>query len=125
MEQSAVEAQKVLGQVSAQAIADGAFRRRLAAEPAAGLREHGLELPAELLAEFRVEFVDAYDRVPAGGGPPDTLYLVVAAEVDELSHEELAMVAGAAASCQSTGSSVCSVPSTLSSTSTASTNSCA
>jgi hypothetical protein len=122
MVQSALDAQKVIGQVSAQAIVDEAFRQRLAAEPAAVLREHGLELPAEMPG-LRVEFVDSYDKVPAVG-TPDTLHLVVP-DAGELSHEELAMVAGAAASCQSTASTFCCIPSCLTSSSTASTNSCA
>jgi hypothetical protein len=122
MIQSAMEVQKIVGQVSAMAIMDEAFKARLSAEPVAVLREHGLDLPAEM-PDMKVQILGSYDELPADAADGHTLYLVVP-EADELSHEELSMVVGAAASCQSTASTCCTVPSCLSSASTASTNSC-
>lgn len=122
MTQSMTDVQKIVGQVSALAIMDDDFKARLSAEPVSVLREHGLDLPAEM-PNTQVQVVSSYDQIPADAIHGDTLYLVVP-DADELSHEELSMVTGAAASCQSTASSFCTIPSCLSSSSTASTNSC-
>ena len=97
-----------------QGAADGRAHRRAP--------EHGLDLPVEM-PNMKVEVLSSYDQIPQDAINGQTLYLVVP-DTDELSHEELSMVVGAAASCQSTASSFCTIPSCLSSSSTASTNSC-
>jgi hypothetical protein len=122
MNQSMLEVQKIVGQVSALAIMDDAFRSRLATEPVSVLREHGLDLPAEM-PDSKVVIVSSFDEIPADAIQGDTLYLVVP-DADELSHEELQLVSGGAASCQSTASTMCGIPSCLSSATCASTNSC-
>jgi hypothetical protein len=122
MAQSLMEVQKIVGQVTALAIMDDAFKARLTSEPVSVLREHGLELAAEM-PNTKVAIVASFDRIPADAIDGDTLYLVVP-DADELSHEELSLVSGAVSSCQSTASSFCTIPSCLSSSSTASTSSC-
>ena len=122
MVQSALEAQKIIAQVSAIATFDETFKARLVSEPVSVLKEHGLELTADM-PSMKVEVLSSYDEIPADAALGSTLYLVVPS-ADELSHEDLSMVVGAAASCQSTASTFCTVPSCISSSSTASTNSC-
>ena len=114
MAQSPVEAQRIIGQVSAQALTDEAYRTRLQEDPKAVLAESGLELPEGL----DVKILSQFDAIPAG--EPNTLHLVVGATGDQLSHEELSAVAGGG-SCQSTASTALTIPSCVSSTSSAST----
>jgi hypothetical protein len=114
MAQSPVEAQRIIGQVSAQALTDEAYRTRLQNEPKAVLSESGLELPEGL----NVKIYSQFDAIPAG--EPNTLNLVVGAHADQLSHEELSAVAGGG-TCQSTASTFFCIPSCASSSSTAST----
>ncbi len=114
MAQSPVEAQRIIGQVSAQALTDEAYRTRLQGDPKAVLAESGLELPVGL----EVKIYSQFDAIPAG--EPNTLNLVVGAHADQLSHEELSAVAGGA-SCQSTSSTQMCVPSCISSATSAST----
>lgn len=122
MVQSALEAQKIIAQVSATAVFDESFKSRLVSEPMTVLKEHGLELTGDM-PSMKVEVLNSYDEIPADAATGSTLFLVIPA-ADELSHEELSMVVGAAQSCQSTASSFCCLPSCLSSSSTASTQSC-
>jgi hypothetical protein len=73
---------KRYGQLVARAWADEAFKRRLLAEPAAVLAEHGIPVPPGR----EVRAVENTDRV---------LYLTLpAAPSEELSDEELDAVAG-------------------------------
>ncbi len=114
MAQNPVEAQRIIGQVSAQALTDEAYRTRLQGDPKGVLAESGLELPADL----NVKVLSQFDQIPAGEA--NTLHLVVGAHADQLSHEELSAVAGGG-TCQSTASTAFCVPSCVSSASTAST----
>src|SRR5690554_2502654 len=110
MAQSPVEAQRIIGQVSAQALTDEAYRTRLQGDPKGVLAESGLELPEGM----DVKILSQFDAIPAG--EPNTLHLVVGATGDQLSHEELSAVAGGG-SCQSTTSTALTIPSCVSSTS--------
>jgi hypothetical protein len=114
MAQSPVEAQRIIGQVSAQALQDEAYRTRLQGDPKAVLSESGLDLPEGI----DVKVLSQFEEIPAGDA--STLYLVVGATGDQLSHEELSAVAGGG-SCQSTSSTALTIPSCVSSASTAST----
>lgn len=116
MAQNPVEAQRVIGQVTAQALTDADFRSRLEKQPKEILADNGLDLPASM----SVQVLSQFDDVPASHKDPNVLYLVVGATGDQLSHEELSAVAGGG-SCQSTASTAFTVPSCVSSASTAST----
>jgi hypothetical protein len=117
MAQVATDAQRIMGQVTAMAMLDDEFRARLEAAPLEVLREFGMELsgapqvelvsdPADLHAADESEIIQLY--VP---------------EATDLSEEELSMVAGAVASCETTASSCCCIT-CLSSASSWSSNSC-
>jgi hypothetical protein len=114
MAQSPVEAQRIIGQVSAQALHDEAYRTRLQGEPKAVLAESGFELPESI----DVKILSQFDEIPAGDA--STLYLVVGAHADQLSHEELSAVAGGG-TCQATSSTMICLPSCVSSATCAST----
>ncbi len=114
---TATDAQKIIGQVSALAIVDEEFKSRLTAAPVTILREHGLEMPDDM----QVTILQSFDAIPVEA-PEHMMYLVVP-EAEELSHEELALVVGAAQSCQSTAGTCCTFL-CVSSFSSASTNSC-
>lgn len=116
MSEQALESQRIIGQVSAQALQDADFRSKLEADPKGVLASHGLNLPADL----NVKVLSQFDSVPAVADDPKTLYLMVGATGDQLSHEELSAVAGGG-SCQSTASTMFCIPSCLSCSSTAST----
>lgn len=113
-----VDAQKVIGQISALAMVDEEFKNRLAADPRPVLAENGIELPEEM----RIEIVATSEDVPEQRDP-NSLYLIIPT-MGDLSEEDLSRVRYAAASCQSTASTACTTPSCGSSASTASTNSC-
>ncbi len=115
MAHAATDTQRIMGQVTAMAMLDEEFRVRLEAAPLDVLREFGMDLAESAQVEIvsdPAKLDDATDTVQ--------LYVPDAAELTE---EELSMVAGAAASCQSTASSCCTAT-CLSTSSTASTNSC-
>jgi hypothetical protein len=114
---AATDTQRVMGQVTAMAMLDEEFRARLEASPIDVLREFGMDLSDSVQVEIvsdpaELEVTDAAGTV--------RLYVPEAAD---LSEEELSMVAGAVSSCQSTASSCCTIT-CLSTSSTASTNSC-
>ncbi|MDI1480106.1 hypothetical protein [Polyangium sp. y55x31] len=109
---------KIIGQVSAKAMVDEAFKNRLMMEPEPVLTEHGLDIPAGM----KIEIMKSFEDVPAERSP-NTLYLVIP-EVEAMSHEELSTAMLAAASCQTTASTACTTPSCVSSASSASSNSC-
>jgi hypothetical protein len=106
-----------MGQVTAMAMFDDEFRARLESAPLDVLQEFGLDLSSTATVKI-VSDPSAMD-MEAGS---DTIQLYVPDAAD-LSEEELTMVAGAVASCQSTAGSCCTIT-CLSSASTASTNSC-
>lgn len=112
------DAQKILGQISALAMVDEEFKSRLATNPLPVLAENGIDLPEGT----RVEIVAAPEDIPAVRDP-QSFYLIIPA-IGDLSEEDLSRVRYAAASCQSTASTACTVPGCVSSSSTASTNSC-
>jgi hypothetical protein len=116
--QSALEAQKIMGEVASQALSDKAFRERLAANPGAILKERGLEIPAGVT----VKAVRNYDSFPPPQESPNVLHVVIPTEDphSELSEEELSAVAGGG-TCQSTASTLFTIPSCASCVSTAST----
>jgi hypothetical protein len=117
MAQVATDAQRIMGQVTALAMLDDEFRARLEASPIDVLREFGMNVSDNV----QVEIVsDPAQLDMTGEAGPVQLYVPDAAD---LSEEELSMVAGAVASCQSTASSCCTFT-CLSTSSTASTNSC-
>jgi hypothetical protein len=78
------------GQIVGRAWADEGFKRRLLADPAAALQEHGLTPPAGV----RVVVLDRADEAPAGDG---VLRLVLPDKpsAEELSEDELCSVGGA------------------------------
>jgi hypothetical protein len=117
MAQVVSDAQRIMGQVSAMAMLDDAFRARLEAAPLDVLREFGMEVPGGACVEV-VSDPSALASTPAD----DTVVLFVP-NASDLSEEELSMVAGAVASCQSTAGTCCTFL-CISSVSTASTNSC-
>ncbi len=117
MAQVASDAQRIMGQVSAMAMLDDEFRTRLETAPLDVLREFGMEVSDAV----QVEIVSDPARLDMAG-ETDTVQLYIPA-ADDLSEEELSMVAGAVASCQSTASSCCTAT-CISTSSTASTNSC-
>ena len=110
------DAQRIMGQVSALAMLDADFRTRLEAAPLAVLQEFGMDVPGGA----RVEVVS--DPAALAASPEGTVVLFVP-HASDLSEEELSMVAGAVASCQSTAGTCCTFL-CISSVSTASTNSC-
>ena len=116
MAQTPVEAQRIIGQVSAQALQDAEYRARLQEDAKGVLAESGLELPGNV----NVVVLSQFEDVEASHKDPNTMYLVVGATGDQLSHEELSAVAGGG-SCQSTSSTALTIPSCVSSASTAST----
>lgn len=116
MAQTPVEAQRIIGQVSAQALQDADFRASLQGDAKSVLTEAGLEIPENV----NVQVLSQFEDVPAGHRDPNTMYLVVGAAGDQLSHEELSAVAGGG-SCQSTSSTALTIPSCVSCVSTAST----
>jgi|SRR6185437_15545129 len=111
-------AQKIIGQISAQAMTDEAFKANLKADPVAVLSSHGLPVPTGM----SVQVLESFDRMPEARDP-STLYIVIPG-MNDMSEEDMNTALIAAASCQSTASSACTTPSCLSSASTASTNSC-
>jgi hypothetical protein len=113
-----IDAQKVIGQISAMAMVDEEFKSRLAADPRPVLAENGVDLPDGM----RVEIVNAAEEIPADRDP-SALYLIIPM-MDDLSEEDVSRVRYAAASCQSTASTACTTPSCASTASTASTQSC-
>lgn len=116
MAQMATDSQRVVGQVTAMAMLDDDFRARLEASPIDVLREFGMDVPSQA----QVEVVRDASALTMDAG--DTVQLFVPDAAD-LSEEELSMVAGAVASCQSTAGTCCTLL-CISSVSTASTNSC-
>ena len=110
------DAQRIMGQVSAMAMLDEEFRARLEASPLEVLQEFGMDVPGG----SRIEVVS--DPSALATTADGTVVLFVP-NASELSEEELSMVAGAAASCQSTAGTCCTFL-CISSVSTASTNSC-
>ena len=117
MAQVVSDTQRIVGQVTAMAMLDEAFRARLEATPLEVLREYGMDVPGTA----RISVVSDPAELSAQADD-DTVLLFVPNSID-LSEEELSMVAGAAASCQSTSSTFCTLL-CLSCVSTASTNSC-
>jgi len=113
---AATDTQRMMGQVSAMAMFDDEFRTRLESAPLDVLREFGLEVSSTM----KVQIVS--DPSALGTEEADTIQLYVPDAAD-LSEEELTMVAGAVASCQSTAGSFCTFT-CLSCSSTASTESC-
>jgi hypothetical protein len=113
----ATDAQRIMGQVTAMAMLDDEFRARLEATPIEVLREFGMDLSDSV----RVEIVSDAAKLDATGGE-DTIQFYVP-EAADLSEEELSMVAGAVASCETTASSCCTFT-CLSSASSWSSNSC-
>ena len=99
------------------AMLDEEFRARLEASPLEVLQEFGMDVPGTAHVEV-VSDPSALASIPAD----DTVVLFVPTASD-LSEEELSMVAGATASCQSTAGTCCTFL-CVSSASTASTNSC-
>lgn len=118
MAQSALDAQRIMGEVAAQAMADKAFRERLAGNPGAILREKGLEIPAGVA----VKAVSNYEQIPPPQETPNVLHVLIPSDDPhgELSEEELSAMAGGG-TCQSTASTAFCIPSCVSSVSTAST----
>jgi hypothetical protein len=117
MAQVATGTQRVMGQVTAMAMLDEEFRARLEASPIDVLREFGMDLSDSVQVAIVSDPADL-DVTDAAG----TVHLYVP-EAADLSEQELSMVSGAVASCQSTASSCCTIT-CLSSSSTWSTNSC-
>lgn len=115
---AANDAQKMLGQIAAMAMVDEEFKSRLATNPLPVLAENGVDLPEGT----RVEIVAAKEEIPEVRDP-QSFYLIIPS-IGDLSEEDLSRVRYAAASCQSTASTACTVPGCVSSSSTASTNSC-
>jgi hypothetical protein len=111
------DAQRVIGKVSALAMADEDFKGQLKEDPTAILGAHGLAMPDGM----RVEILEAFEDIP-DDRDPDTLYLVVP-DAAELTEEELGIL-NASKSCQSTASTAFCIPSCVSCASTASTQSC-
>jgi len=111
------DAQRIMGQVSAMAMLDEDFRARLEASPLEVLQEFGMDVPGTA----RIEVVT--DPAALGGTSADDTVQLFVPNVLDLSEEELSMVAGAVASCQSTAGTFCTLP-CISCVSTASTNSC-
>jgi hypothetical protein len=110
------DAQRIMGQVSAMAMLDAEFRARLESTPLDVLREFGMDVPGAA----HVEIVS--DPAALATTAEGSVVLFVP-HASELSEEELSMVAGAVASCQSTAGTCCTFL-CISSVSTASTNSC-
>lgn len=117
MAQIASDTQRIMGQVTAMAMLDDEFRARLESAPLDVLREFGMDLTDSV----KVEIVSDPSQLEMSEDA-STVQLFVPDAAD-LSEEELSMVAGAVASCQSTASSCCTIT-CLSTSSTASTNSC-
>lgn len=113
----ATDTQRIMGQVTAMAMLDEEFRARLEAAPLDILQEFGMEINGTPQVKI-VSDPAAMDDVTGS----DVIQLFVP-ETADLSEEELSMVAGAVASCQSTAGSCCTIT-CLSSASSASTNSC-
>jgi len=74
-----MDAQKVIGQISAMAMVDEEFKSRLAADPRPVLAENGVDLPDGM----RVEIVSAAEEIPADRDP-SALYLIIPV-MDDLS----------------------------------------
>jgi len=110
-----VDAQKIIGRISAMAMVDDEFRTRLNNDPEFVLAEHGLEMPAGIT----VTIVPTFDDVPPEHDPM-AMYLVVP-DADTLTHEDLTLHTVTAKSTQSTASSCCTTPGCLTSASSAST----
>jgi len=108
---------KVMGQVTAMAMLDDEFRTRLEVSPLDVLREFGMNLPDSM----RVEIVT--DLAKLNAASDENIVQFYVPDAAELSEEELSMVAGAVASCQSTAGTCCTAT-CISSASSASTNSC-
>jgi hypothetical protein len=117
MAQVATDAQRIMGQVSAMAMLDDEFRARLESSPLDVLREFGMGVSDSVQVKI---VTDPADLDVTDGADTVQLYVPEAAD---LSEEELSMVAGAVASCETTASSACCIT-CLSSFSSASTNSC-
>lgn len=115
MAQMATDTQRIMGQVTAMAMLDADFRARLEAAPIDVLREFGMDVPGTAT----IEVVSDAAALSADG---DTVQLFVP-NVTDLSEEELSMVAGAVASCESTAGTCCTFL-CVSCFSSASTNSC-
>lgn len=114
---SAVAA-KTIAKAVALANTDAGFKSQLLSNPSAALASHGLDVPAGI----NLHFVDAGASVPASTA--SDLYLQLGS-LDrlgdvELNEEALASVAGGG-SCQSTASTALTIPSCVSSASSAST----
>jgi len=106
-----------MGQVTAMAMLDDDFRARLESSPLDVLREFGMELSDSVTVEI-VSDPAGLDATDGG----DTVQLYVP-EAADLSEEELSMVAGSIASCETTASTCCTFT-CISSASSAGTNSC-
>jgi len=117
MAQVVSDTQRIMGQVTAMAMLDEEFRARLEVSPLDVLREFGMNLSDST----QVEIVS--DPAKLGMADDDGPVQLFVPDAADLSEEELSMVAGAVASCQSTASSFCCLT-CLSCSSTASTNSC-
>lgn len=117
MAQMATDAQRIMGQVTAMAMLDEAFRARLEASPIEVLQEFGMDVPGTV----RVDIISDAAMLQTGD-ESETVQLYIP-DASELSEEELSMVAGAVASCESTAGTCCTLP-CISSFSSASTNSC-
>ncbi len=117
MAQVATDTQRIMGQVTAMAMLDEEFRARLETTPLDVLREFGMSLSDSV----QVEIVSDPAKLDMSD-EPGTVQLYVPDAAD-LSEEELSMVAGAVASCQSTAGTCCTAT-CISSASSASTNSC-
>lgn len=115
---ASLDAQKVIGQISAMAMVDEEFKSRLVSDPRPVLAENGVDLPDGM----RVEIVASAEEIPEMRDP-SSLYLIIPT-MGDLTEEDLSRVRYAAASCQSTASTACTTPSCASSASTASTQSC-
>jgi hypothetical protein len=117
MSQTQTDVVKIIGNVTAKAQADPAFRDRYVSDPRGTLTEAGLQLPSEL--QFKVIVGDP------GQLPENTnqlVHLVVPVVRENVQDESLATAASA--SCQSTASTCFTVPSCASCASSASTRSC-
>ena len=120
MAQTAAEAQKIMGEVAAQAMTDREFRDKLRADPKAVLQSKGLEIPPGVT----VKTVSNFDQLPPPNETPDVLHVLVPVGdkpgTEEMSHEELSAIAGGG-SCSTTASTALTIPSCISSVSSNST----